>query len=60
MKLILSLLVAVMAAVILYAAFGGTGGLGWHHLIGLGASVLVLLIIWVYPGIDQPKSPPPG
>ncbi len=59
MKILLSVLIAAMAAVIVFAAFGSPGGPAWFHVAGMAASVLVLALIWVYPGIDQPRRPPP-
>jgi hypothetical protein len=59
MKILLSILVAALGAVILSLAFGEPAGPGWLHLLGLGLSVAVLLVIWLSPGIDQPRRPPP-
>jgi hypothetical protein len=44
--------------VILSLAFGSPEGPGWLHLLGLGLSVAVLLVIWLWPGIEQPRKPP--
>jgi hypothetical protein len=35
------------------------GHIGWAHIIGLGASVLLLVLIWFWPGNWQPRQPPP-
>jgi hypothetical protein len=59
MKILLSSLAAALGAVILLLAYGEPQGPGWLHLIGLGLSVAVLLVIWLSPGIDQPRGPPP-
>jgi hypothetical protein len=31
---------------------------GWGHLVGLGLSVALLILIWTWPGIRQPTKPP--
>jgi len=33
--------------------------LGWAHIFGLGASVLLFVLIWFWPGNRQPTQPPP-
>lgn len=35
------------------------GNIGWAHIIGLGASVLLLVVIWFWPGNWQLRQPPP-
>ncbi len=59
MKVLLSFLIGVLGAVIVYAAFSSPGGPAWFHVLGMGVSVLALLIIWLFPSSDQPKGPPP-
>ena len=59
MKVLLSFLIGVLGAVFVYAAFSSPVGPAWFHVLGLGVSVLVLLLIWIYPTSDQPKRPPP-
>jgi len=59
MKIVLSVLAAALGAVILSLAFGTPEGPGWLHLLGLGLSVAALLVIWLWPGIEQPRKPPP-
>jgi hypothetical protein len=59
MKLVLSVIAAALLAVMASLALGEPEGPGWLHLIGLGLSVAALLVIWLWPGIEQPKRPPP-
>ena len=33
--------------------------LSWWHIIGLGLSVVLLALVWLWPNIHQPKAPPP-
>jgi hypothetical protein len=33
--------------------------LAWWHLAGMGLSVLLLALVWLWPGERQPKGPPP-
>ncbi len=32
--------------------------LSWWHIIGLGLCVLFLGLVWLWPGVRQPKRPP--
>lgn len=34
-------------------------GLTWWRLLGLGLSVLFLILVWLWPGDRQPNQPPP-
>ena len=59
-----STLSAAMIVVLAIAAFfagmaWNEGHLGWAHIFGLGASVLLLVLIWFWPGNRQPTQPPP-
>jgi predicted lysophospholipase L1 biosynthesis ABC-type transport system permease subunit len=58
MKALLSLVVAALGAILAYAGLHSPEGIAWFHLLGMGLSVLALILIWVLPG-DQPKQPPP-
>ena len=50
----------VLAIVAIVAWIAWTNGsLGTAHIIGLGASVLLLVLIWFWPGSRQPTQPPP-
>jgi hypothetical protein len=31
---------------------------GWAHLVGLGVAVALLILIWTWPGVEQPTKPP--
>jgi 4-hydroxybenzoate polyprenyltransferase len=33
-------------------------GLAWWHVVGMGLTVLLLALIWIWPGTKQPKGPP--
>lgn len=59
MRIVLSLLVAALAATLLYIVFHAPDGPAWFHLLGLGASVVVLLLIWLFPAGRDPQRPPP-
>jgi len=48
-----TMLVAVIVAVIAWVAWNA-GQCGWAHIIGSGASVLLLVLIWIWPGNWQP------
>lgn len=53
-------MVVVLALVGLLAWLAWNDGhLGWAHIVGLGASVLILVLIWFWPGTSQPTKPPP-
>ena len=51
----------IMLAIVIFLTWTAwnDGHLGWPHIIGLAASVLVLILIWFWPGIRQPTQPPP-
>ncbi len=44
---------------LLVSAFGSSAGLAWWHLVGLAASVAILAGLWFWPGLRQPRRPPP-
>ena len=54
---IMIIVVAIVAAIAWVA--WNNGNIGWAHIIGLGASVLLLVLIWFWPGKWQPRQPPP-
>jgi hypothetical protein len=60
-KRILSTLMIVVVAIVAFLAWAAwnEGNLGWAHMIGLGASALLLVLIWFWPGTWQPRQPPP-
>jgi hypothetical protein len=33
--------------------------LGWAHLLGLVATLALLVVIWLWPGRQEPTEPPP-
>jgi len=33
-------------------------GIGWLHLAGIGLTLLLLLLIWRWPGVEQPQRAP--
>jgi hypothetical protein len=57
---VLGLMIAVLAVI---AFFGWTawrdGSFGIARIVGLGASVLILVLIWFWSGNKQPTEPPP-
>jgi hypothetical protein len=58
---VLLTIVIIMLAIVVFLAWidWNEGHFGWPHLIGLGASVLILVVVWFWPGIRQPTQPPP-
>jgi hypothetical protein len=52
------MVVLAIVAVIAWIAWTN-GSFGTAHVIGLGASVLLLALIWFWPGNRQPTQPPP-
>ncbi len=54
--LILAILVAAGVAVSWYLS--KETQLAWWHLAGMGLTVLFLALIWLWPGVRQPKGPP--
>jgi len=59
-RFLLVLMIVVLVAV---AAFDwiawNDGSFGAAHVVGLGASVVLLVLIWFWPGNQQPTRPPP-
>jgi len=59
-RVVLSVLIGVLAAVVFVAwTAWNSGQLGWAHVVGMGASVLILVAVWLWPAGDQPTQPPP-
>jgi len=52
------MVVLVIVALIAWIAWND-GSFGTAHIVGLGASVLILALIWFWPGGQQPTVPPP-
>jgi hypothetical protein len=52
------MIVVVIVAALAWVAWND-GNIGWAHISGLGASVLLLVLIWFWPGNWQPRQPPP-
>jgi hypothetical protein len=52
------MVVLVIVAVIAWIAWNDRS-FGTAHIVGLGASVLILALIWFWPGGRQPTEPPP-
>ena len=58
-KILLALMIVVAAVVVFFAwTAWNNGNLGAAHIIGLGASVVLLALIWFWPGNKQPTRPP--
>jgi O-antigen/teichoic acid export membrane protein len=60
-KTILLTIMIIILAIVIFVAWTAwnDGYLGWAHVVGLGASVLLLILIWFWPGNRQPTQPPP-
>jgi len=59
-RTLLALMIAVLAILAFFAwTAWNDGSLGMAHIVGLGASVLILVLIWFWPGTKQPTQPPP-
>lgn len=54
--LILAVLVA--AGILVSWYFSARANLAWWHIAGLGLTVVLLALIWLWPGVRQPKRPP--
>jgi hypothetical protein len=58
MKFLLSGVAAGLGGLLAYDGLTSPDGLAWFHLFGMGASVAVLLAIWLSSAGEQPKGPP--
>jgi membrane associated rhomboid family serine protease len=60
LKNILFTIMIVVLAIVVFVAWTAwnAGQLGWAHVVGLGASVLLLIVIGFWPGNRQPTQPP--
>jgi len=57
---LLVIMLVVLAIVVFFAwTAWNEGHFGWAHILGLGASILLLALIWFWPGNGQPTQPPP-
>jgi hypothetical protein len=52
------MIIAATVAVVAWVAWNDDN-IGWAHITGLGASVLLLVLIWFWPGNWQQRKPPP-
>lgn len=55
--LILAVIAGAGVAVSWY--FSKESGLAWWHILGMGLTVLLLALVWLWPGERQPRQPPP-
>lgn len=59
-RILLSIMIIVLVIVAAVAWMAWMhGSFGAAHVVGLGASVLLLVLIWFWPGSRQPTQPPP-
>ena len=61
MKRTLSAIMIIVLAIVVFSAFSAWNGagVGWAHILGLGASIMILALIWFWPESRQPTQPPP-
>lgn len=52
------IIVLAIVAFLAWTAWNGAG-VGWAHILGLAASILILALIWFWPESRQPTQPPP-
>ena len=55
----LAMLAALLGLAVVAAWLLSGAGLAWWHLMGLAASLGILVVIWLWPGLRQPDKPPP-
>lgn len=53
-----STMTLILAAVAALWMLWPAAPIGWAHLVGLGVSVALLVLIWTWPGVEQPSGPP--
>jgi hypothetical protein len=59
-SVILGITVVILAIVVFITWTSlNDGHFGWPHIVGLGASILLLILTWFWPGTRQPTQPPP-
>ncbi len=59
-RTLLAFMMVVLAIVAAIAWIAWTkGNFGTAHIVGLAASILLLALIWFWPGNRQPTQPPP-
>jgi len=59
-KMLLVVAMIVLLVVFLAWTAWNDAQIGWAHIVGAGASVLFLVLIWFWPGNRrQPTQPPP-
>ena len=59
-RLLSALMMVVLVIVAIFAWLAwNKGSFGTAPVIGLGACVLLLILIWFWPGNRQPTQPPP-
>ena len=56
--LVIAMIVLAIVAFLAWTAWNNAQ-IGWAHIVGVGASVLLLVLIWFWPGNRQPTQPPP-
>jgi len=58
-RALLAAMMAILAVVVFFAwTAWNDAHLGWAHIIGLGTTIALLAVIWIWPG-KQPTQPPP-
>ena len=60
-KLLASAIVVLATVIAALWVLSLDTGIGWLHVAGLGLSVVLLVLIWFWPGRKerQPRRPPP-
>jgi hypothetical protein len=59
-KTLLAIMIVVLAVVVFFAWMAwNEGHLGWAHIVGMGVSILILVLIWFRSETQQPTKPPP-
>jgi membrane protein implicated in regulation of membrane protease activity len=60
-KLLASAIVVLATVIAALWVLSLDTGIGWLHVAGLGLSVVLLVLIWLWPGRkeQQPRRPPP-
>jgi O-antigen/teichoic acid export membrane protein len=60
-KLLASAIVVLATVIAALWVLSLDTGIGWLHVAGLGLSIVLLVLIWLWPGRkeQQPRRPPP-